>query len=86
MYRFLFFLGAIIIPVIFGWWIFFPLALLSVYLSGAPIEIIFAGIILDSVYYFGGGLLLRYPLTIFSVILVFFALFLGTRIQWRKLI
>jgi hypothetical protein len=86
MLRVLFFLGLIIIPVIFGWWLFIPLALLAVYLIKLPFEIIVAGFILDSVYYFGEGFVDKHLLTLFSFLLMILALFLNNKIYWRKII
>jgi hypothetical protein len=84
MYRILLFIATIIVPLIFSWWLFLPLAILSVYLSVIPYEIIFAAIILDSFYYFGSGWPLKFPLTIFSVVLLIVAFLLSSRVEWRK--
>lgn len=84
--RILLFVFSIIIPIMFGWWIFLPLALLYVYLTKIPYEIIIAGFVLDSVYYFGEGLWRQFPLTIFGVFLILLAIFLSERIYWRKMI
>lgn len=86
MIRLSLFVLVIALSVMFGWWIFLPLAILIVYMAVLPYEIILAGIILDSVYYFGDGFLYRYPLTAFSIILVFLAFILSKRIHWRKLV
>jgi len=86
MYRILFFLAIVFIPIIFSWWLFVPLALLSVYLAKLPWEIILAGIILDSLYYFGEGFFMKHPLTIFSIILIALAFFLSKKIRWHKII
>ena len=86
MYRALYFLAVMIIPVTFSWWLFIPLALLFVYLVKLPYEIIIAGIILDSVYYFGEGFINKHLLTIFSLLLIILALFLSNRVHWRKVI
>jgi hypothetical protein len=86
MNRILFFLATIIIPVIFSWWLFIPMALLYVYLTKLPYELILAGLILDSIYYFGGGFLAKHMLTIFSVLLIAIAFFLSKKIYWRKII
>jgi len=84
MYRFLFFLIAIIIPVVFSWWLFIPLALLFVFLAKIPYEIILIGFLLDSVYYFGESFWFQYPLTIFSIILIAVACFLNGKINWHR--
>lgn len=84
--RLLFFLAAVIIPVMLSWWLFIPLTILSVYLFGAPYEVILAAVILDSFYYFGSSWLLKFPLTIFSLILISLALFLRERIKLGKLL
>lgn len=86
MNRVLYFLIIVIIPVIFSWWLFIPMALLYVYLAKLPYEIIIAGLILDSVYYFGDGFLVKYSLTMFSLLLIMVALFLSKKIHWRKII
>ena len=84
MYRILYFLALIFVPVIFSWWLFIPMALLAVYLIKLPYEIILAGFILDIVYYFGDGFLAKHLLTIFSLILIVLAFFLSKKIHWRK--
>lgn len=84
MYRFFYFLISIIVPVIFGWWLFIPLTILAVYLAKLPYEIILAGAILDTVYYFGDSFLFEYQLTIFATLLIILALFLGDKIHWDK--
>lgn len=86
MFRILFFLAILIIPVIFSWWLFVPMALLFVYLAKLPYEIILAGFLLDSVYYFGDGFLVQHLLAIFSLILIILAFFLSKRIHWNKII
>ena len=86
MYRIIFFLLTIFLTLIFGWWLFIPLALLSVYLAKLPYEIIVAGVILDSVYYFGSGIVSSHRLGLFALLIIFFAMFLGDRIYWRKTI
>lgn len=86
MYRVLYFLAVVFIPVVFSWWLFIPMALLAVYLIRLPYEIILAGLMLDSLYYFGNGFLNQHILTLFSVALIALALFLSKRIHWRKII
>jgi hypothetical protein len=86
MHRFLYFLAIIFIPVIFSWWLFIPLALLAVFLARLPYEIILAGFILDSFYYFGNGFLNQHLLTLFSIVLIILAWFLSKKIYWRKII
>jgi len=86
MNRVLFFLAIIIIPVIFGWFLFIPMALLFVYLAKVPYEIIIAGFILDSVYYFGDGFFVGHLLTIFSLLLIVASLFLSKKIYWQEVI
>lgn len=84
MYRFFYFLINIALPIIFGWWLFIPLSIISVYLIKLPYEIIFIGAMLDSVYYFGDGFLLKNQLTLFSTLLIIGALFLSDKIDWNK--
>ena len=86
MYRFIYFLAIIIIPVIFSWWLFIPMALLFVYLTKLPYEIILAGFLLDLVYYFGDEFLTKHLLTLFSLLLIIVAFFLSKRIHWNKVI
>jgi hypothetical protein len=86
MYRFLYFLAIVIIPIIFGWWLFVPMGLFLVYLAKLPYEIVLAGFFLDTIYYFGDGSLTKYPLTVFSVLLILIAFFLSKRIHWSKII
>lgn len=62
------------------------MALFFVYLAKLPYEIILAGFLLDMVYYFGDGFLARHLLIVFSLLLIILALFLNSRIHWRKVI
>lgn len=71
-------------PIVFGWWLFFPIAILLVYLIKLPYEIILAGVMLDSVYYFGDSFLARFKLTLFAFIIILVALFLSEKIDWHK--
>ncbi|MBN2094367.1 MAG: hypothetical protein JW740_03325 [Candidatus Zambryskibacteria bacterium] len=84
--RFFCFLAIIIIPTIFGWWLFPVLALVLIYLVKLPYEIIFAGIILDEVFYFGDAFIAAHVLALFSIISIVLALFLIKRIHWQKII
>lgn len=84
MYRFFYFLAIIIGPIIFGWWLFIPLAMLLVYLAKLPYEVILAGAILDTVYYFGDNFLSRHQLTFFAILLLMVALFLSDKVDWNK--
>jgi len=86
MYRFLYFLAIIIIPTVFSWWLFIPMALLFVYLVKLPYEIILAGLLLDILYYFGDSFGAKYFLTIYSSLLILLALFLNKKIHWSKTI
>jgi len=86
MYRFIYFLIIVFIPVMFGWWLFIPMALLYVYLARLPYEIILVGILFDNLYYFGDSVWQKYPLTIFSGLLIIIAMFLYKRIHWSKVI
>ncbi len=79
-------MALIIIPVVFGWWFFIPLTLLAVYLIKLPYEIIAAALILDSVYYFGNSFVNKHLLTIFSFLLIIVAVFLNSKVHWRKII
>ena len=52
MSRLLYFLATMIIPIVFSWWLFIPMALFFVYATKLPYEVILAGFFLDSLYYF----------------------------------
>lgn len=86
MLRVLYFLGLIFIPAIFGWWVFIPIVLIFVYLNKFPFEIIFAGIILDSIYYYGDGILAQNRMLIFSALVLLAVWFLDKKIHWAKII
>jgi hypothetical protein len=62
------------------------MALLFVYLAKLPYEMIVAGFLLDVFYYFGNGFFVRYPLTIFSFVLIILALFLDKKVHWSQVI
>lgn len=70
----------------FGWWLFIPMALLYVYLARLPYEIILVGFLFDNLYYFGDNVWQKYPLTIFSGLLIVIAMSLYKRIHWSKVI
>jgi hypothetical protein len=84
MNKIFFLLGAIFVPIIFNWWLFVPIAILFVSLVKFPYMIVLAGFILDSVYYFGNGFFLTYPLTLFSLAAVITVFFLSKIIHWPK--
>ena len=84
LHRFAFFLITGLIPVVFGWWLFIPFALLYVYAVKKPYELVILGFILDSAYYFGEGFFRNYALTLFCLVLVALVIFLDSRIYWRK--
>ena len=86
MYRALYFLMILFIPILFGWWLFIPLGVLFIYLAKVPYEIIVVAGILDSVYYFGDGLISKNRLLIFALVLILVALFLKDRVHWQKVI
>ncbi|OHA86581.1 MAG: hypothetical protein A3A96_01770 [Candidatus Zambryskibacteria bacterium RIFCSPLOWO2_01_FULL_39_39] len=86
MNRVLYFLTIIFVPVIFSWWLFIPMALLSVYLIKLPFEIVVVGFLLDFLYYFGDGFFAKHLLTLFSLILIILALFLNKKVHWQKTI
>ncbi|KKP56105.1 MAG: hypothetical protein UR80_C0035G0003 [Parcubacteria group bacterium GW2011_GWB1_35_5] len=86
MSRLLYFLATMIIPIVFSWWLFIPMALFFVYATKLPYEVILAGFFLDSLYYFGDGFFFEHLLTIFSLVLIALALFLSKMIYWRKII
>lgn len=84
MYRILFFIATLFFPIIFGWWLFVPMATIFVYLAKLPYEIIVIGAILDSAYYFGDSLLEKNMFTVFAAILIIAAVFLSRIIDWHK--
>lgn len=63
-----------------------PFAIFFVYLAKLPYEVIIAGAILDSVYYFGENLLVSNQLTLFATLLILVALFLKDKIHWQEVI
>lgn len=86
MIRFLLFITSLILPLIFGWWLFIPICLVSVYLIKFPYEIIFVGFILDFMYYFGVGFWYENALLIFSFVVLVLASILNRKINWKKTI
>lgn len=86
MYRFLLFLAVVFVPLTLSWWLFIPLALLSIYLVGLPYELVVASLIFDSVYYFGDSFFKQHLLTLFTLLLIIITWFLSKRIYWRKII
>jgi hypothetical protein len=86
MYRFFYFLAILFLPIIFGWWLFIPMALIFVYLIKLPYEIMFVAVLFDATYYFGEGFLIEHWLTLFSLVLIVVALFLDSKIHWQRII
>jgi len=62
------------------------MALIFVYLTKLPYEIMFIAVIFDSLYYFGEGFLFGHQLTLFSLVLIMIALFLDGKIDWQRII
>lgn len=73
-----------IIPAIFSWWLFVPIALVYVYLAKFPYEIILAGLMLDTLYYFGEGFIWRHPLALSASALIVLAFFVDKAVRWQK--
>lgn len=62
------------------------MALLLVYLAKMPFELIFAGILSDSIYYFGEGFWLQNRFAVLAFMVVILSLVLDSRIHWHKVI
>lgn len=86
MYRLIFFLSALVIPAVFSWWLFIPIAIIFVFLAKMPVELVLAGFMLDMIYYFGEGFIYSHLLTVFSASLIVIAFFLNKVIRWPKMI
>ena len=84
MLRILYSIMMIVLTLVFGWWIFFPLALIYVYLAKLPYEIIIFAALLDNIYYFGDGFFRDNMFSLFSILLILVAFFLGVRINWQR--
>lgn len=76
----------ILIPITFGWWLFVPMSILYIYLAKLPYELVVAGAILDSVYYFGENFMVKNQFTLFAVFLILVALFLKDKVNWKEVI
>lgn len=74
----------LILPIIFGPWVFIVLALFFVYIVKNPAEVLFVGIILNSLYYFGDNFLLDNWILLFVAVIYFVDFLLNERIVWRK--
>lgn len=74
----------VVLTLVFGWWIFFPLALIYVYLAKLPYEIIIFSALLDNIYYFGDGFVKDNMFSLFSILLILIAFFLGSRLNWQR--
>ncbi len=84
IYRIGILLFSILLPIIFGWWLFLPLILISIYLIKLPYEIILAAAILDSFYYFGDSFLSNHRLTLAAFFAILIALFLSDKLNWQR--
>ncbi len=84
MFRLIFFLGILILSTFFGWWMFLPLAILYVFWAKNPYELIIAGGIMDTVYYFGESFFWEHFLALFSFVAILISVFLQGEIQWEK--
>jgi|GEM_PF-1369402 hypothetical protein len=84
VFRILSSLAVVVIPIMFGWWLFFPLAFIFACFVNSPYEIIFVGVLLDMVYYLGDGFIHTYLFLIFSICLVMLVMFMSDKIYWRR--
>lgn len=84
--RILFFVGLLVLPLIFGWWLFVPLSIFLVIFAGKAYEIIIAGGLLDSLYYFGNSFWQTHLLLIIGLLCALISLFLEKEVNWRKLL
>ncbi len=86
MLRLVFFLVVLFITAVFGWWTFFPLSLLYIYLAKVPYEVIVVGGIMDTVYYLGEGLVLNNLFGLFAFFAIVAAIFLEDRLEWEAIL
>ncbi len=85
VYRSISFLCLLFIPIMFGWWLFFPLLILYIYLAIVPVEVFFVAIFLDRIYYLGEGIWAHlFLITAFLCLSASF--FLKDKLIWNKLI
>lgn len=84
--RVLFFVGLIILPVIFGWWLFVLLSLLLVLIGHKSYEPIIVGGILDNFYYFGAGFWQAHFLLSLGALFALVSLFLENKVNSPKLL
>lgn len=84
IYRIGILLFSILLPIIFGWWLFLPLILISIYLIKLSYEIILAAAILDSFYYFGDNFWYSHRLTLAAFFAILIALFLSDKLNWQR--
>ncbi len=82
--RIILFILLIILSALFFWWLFLPLALIYVVKVNNPFEILLAGAIFDSVYFYSSDPWLAHNFLIFSVVVLIAIMVLGSNINWKK--
>ena len=87
MKRFVFFIILLILPTLFGFWLFIPLAFLYACIAKNPLELIPAGAIIDSLTSINKGIFLQdHTFSLISLALAIMSFGISEYIHWRKLI
>lgn len=76
----------LLLPIVFGWWLFPVIAVIFVFITKNPVEALIVGIILDSVYYFGSNFLLGNWILVFVILLYIIDYILSDIVVWKKLL
>lgn len=76
----------LLLPIVFGWWLFPVIAVIFVFITKNPVEALIVGIILDSVYYFGSNFLLGNWILVFVILLYIIDYVLSDIVVWKKLL
>ncbi len=86
IFRILFCVGLLALPLVFGWWMFIFLSLLFVVIANKTYELVVVGSLLDSVYYFGPSIWQSHMLLIVGFFCTALSLLLEREVNWRKLL
>lgn len=78
------FILLIILSALFVWWLFIPLAVVYAIKVKNAFEILLAGALFDSVYYFSPNPWFSHNFLVISLVILIVIIFLGRDINWKR--
>lgn len=80
--RIFFLMSVILLPIVFTWWLFLPLALIYFYFTKSAYEILFVAIFLDELFFISNNVFIENIFLIFGLVLFVFSKIFGGMLNW----